>query len=156
MLKIELTQDKEMIVDNDDYIWLKDISCQFHHQGYAVHTKRIKNKIKQYLVHRMILGLTDSKIKVDHINGNKLDNRKSNLRIATTQQNGMNRTKIKKFTSKYKGVGWNKRNKKWRAIIYLNNKCIYIGAYKTELEAAKAYNKKAKELYGEFAKLNEV
>jgi hypothetical protein len=93
---------------------------------------------------------------IDHGNMNVLDNRKSNLRKCTIQQNACNREKPKHNTSGYKGVYWEKGLKKWRSAIRLNNKKIHIGCYEIKIEAAKAYNKKAKELFGEFARLNEI
>lgn len=153
---IKLTQDKEMLVDDEDYDILMENKCQYHHMGYAVTSKKINGEYKQFQVHRLILKLTTKDKAVDHINGNKLDNRKQNLRLATTQENGMNRAKHKKFTSEYKGVGWSKARNKWRATIYFNYKAIYIGIFNNEEDAAKAYNEKANELFGKFAKLNEV
>lgn len=93
---------------------------------------------------------------VDHINGDGLDNRKSNLRICNGSQNRCNKGKPKNNTSGYKGVTWHTPNKKWVAQIAVNGKHSYIGSFKTKEEAAKAYNKKAKELHGEFARLNNL
>ena len=91
---------------------------------------------------------------VDHINGNPLDNRKSNLRICTNAENQRNRGVNKNNTSGYKGVCWAKQNKKWKARIKHNGKLIHLGYYKDKEEAARAYDKKAKELHGEYAYLN--
>ena len=92
---------------------------------------------------------------VDHINRDRLDNRKCNLRIATTQQNGMNRTKCgSNYTSKYKGVS--KDKKKWIAQITKDGKRTLIGRYETQEEAARAYNQSAIETFGDFAWLNKV
>ncbi len=92
---------------------------------------------------------------VDHKNHNTLDNRKENLRICTRQQNMWNRKRTC-GTSKFKGVYWCNTNNKWISEVTLNSKKIYLGRYKTETEAAKAYNAKAKELFGEFACLNHI
>jgi len=91
---------------------------------------------------------------VDHINGNPLDNRKSNLRICTHAENSNNTGPRKNNTSGYKGVYWAKRNKRWLAQITHNGKQVYIGHYKDKEEAARAYDAKAKEFQGEFAYLN--
>lgn len=88
---------------------------------------------------------------VDHINGNKLDNRKSNLRICTDAENARNSSKK---SGNFKGVQWRSDKHKFRARIMDNGKEIFIGYFTNEIEAAKAYDTKAKELFGEFARLN--
>jgi len=104
-------------------------------------------------IHRLITGAPKG-MDIDHINGNPLDNRKSNLRICTHTENMRNRGANKNNTSGYKGVGWHKKGKKWGATIKHNYKSVYIGLYEDKEEAARAYDKKAKELHGEFAYLN--
>ena len=92
---------------------------------------------------------------VDHIDGDPTNNRRSNLRNCTQHQNSMNSRKRKNdASSKYKGVSWDKGRKKWRAYINLMRKQLFLGRFDNELEAARAYNDKAVELYGEFAHLN--
>jgi len=101
-------------------------------------------------MHREVLKVKDNEM-IDHINGNGLDNRKENLRLATRSQNMQNSKKRKKTSSKYKGVGWSKKTKKWRARIWtVSGKCIHIGYFVSELDAAKAYDEKAKELFGSY------
>lgn len=102
-------------------------------------------------MHRMLLKPPE-KFDVDHINGNGLDNRRSNLRICTREQNLRNR-KINK-TKGVKGVHWHETAEKWCAQITHNGKCQHIGLFQDRDEAAKAYDNKAKELFGEFANLN--
>lgn len=141
---------KVILIDIDDYNKLKDYKISLLKIGYAV--TYIKEKM--YYIHRLILNAKSNE-QVDHINGNPLDNRKCNLRLSNQNQNMHNMSKRKKKTSsKYKGVTWHKALKKWMAQIGYNSKHYYIGIYKNEKEAAIAYNKKAKELFGEFAKLN--
>jgi len=96
-------------------------------------------------------------VRTDHKEHNRFDNRKSKLRSCTFSQNGGNRLKNKTATHKYKGVKYNYRLDKeyWTAKITCNHKIYCLGCFNTELEAAKAYNKKALELYGEFACLNQ-
>lgn len=89
---------------------------------------------------------------IDHINGDKRDNRIENLRLCTRSENVMNRKKSKSNTSGYKGV--RQVGEKWEARIGYKYKLICIGTYETAEEAASAYDKKAFELFGDFAKLN--
>jgi hypothetical protein len=101
-------------------------------------------------MHRYIMKVPKGLV-CDHINHNGLDNRKSNLRICTRQQNTYNQRSQKGGSSKYKGVDWNKRQKKWRARIYYKRKFYYLGYFDNEVDAAKSYDKKAKEFFKEFA-----
>lgn len=105
-------------------------------------------------MHRHILGLFDPKICVDHKNGNTLDNTKNNLRACSPSENARNRKTVKHSTSGYKGVYWNKPTRKWFAHIKFNYKDLHIGSFDCKIEAAKAYDQKAKELHGDFARLN--
>ncbi len=92
---------------------------------------------------------------VDHINGDGLDNRKDNLRIVTIAENNYNKRKSKNVrSSQYKGVSIDKRTNRWRAIIYYKYRKINLGMFGDEIDAARAYDEAANELFGEFAKLN--
>ena len=96
---------------------------------------------------------------IDHKNGEPLDNRRLNLRYATTGQNSQNRVQSgiragKKMSSRFKGVVWRKDMGKWRSTIRCEKKVYYLGYYDSEIEAARAYDKKALELHKEFANLN--
>jgi hypothetical protein len=143
MKKIELTQGKFTLVDNKDFELLKQYSC-FYNQGYAW----VRINGKQILMHRFIMG--NPSFDIDHLNGDKLDNRRKNLRVCNASQNAANAKKRKGCSSKYKGVSWDKVKKNW--MVYANG--IYIGRFSNELQAAKTYDLKAKELFGEFAKVN--
>lgn len=117
---------------------------------------------KVYYVHRVVYCIyhkisLDCKIKIDHADGNPLNNSISNLRIATTSENGANKSKCKmKTSSKYKGVHYNIRMNKWVARIQKNKITTCIGVFNNEVEAALAYNNKALTLFGDFARLNEI
>jgi hypothetical protein len=104
-------------------------------------------------MHRMVVNAPKG-LFVDHINHNGLDNRKANLRICTNLQNLRNKRPKTGCTSEYKGVHWCKGRNKFRANIYLNKKAIHLGYFHDEIAAAKAYDEKARELFGEFAYLN--
>ena len=107
-------------------------------------------------LHHAIMGKPPKGLFVDHINHNGLDNRKDNLRFVTQAQNNQSSRSHKNSTSDYKGVFWLKQRNKWRALIGNKGKQIRLGDFTCEHEAALAYNKKAKELFGEYALLNEV
>lgn len=109
------------------------------------------------LAHRVIwamhVGTWDFAL-VDHRDLDPANNRLKNLREATKRQNGTNRLPKAGSSSRFLGVGWYKAAKKWKAAISVDNKSIYLGAFQTEEEAAMAYDLAAKEMHGEFARLN--
>jgi len=164
-----LTQNKETLVDDEDYEMLMEHKWYANKLGngkfYVMRSspRDSNGKRKTILMHRVITN-TPKGMQVDHINGNPLDNRRENLRTCTNQQNGMNRERTKNNKSGYKGVCYKKRTKNmineypkpWLARIKHNQKIIHLGYYKTKEEAALAYNKKAIELFGEYVKLNNV
>jgi hypothetical protein len=154
MKLIKLTQGRETIVDDEDYEYLNQWKWHFGSRRYAI--RSINCSKKKITMHSLLINCPKHKY-IDHINGNPLDNRKINLRLCTTQENQRNRksNETNKKISKYKGVS-KSLNKYWRSYIYLNGKQINIGSFKTEIEAAQAYNKKAIELFGEFARLNVI
>jgi len=97
---------------------------------------------------------TPSDMETDHRDGNGLNNQRENLRICTRQQNSQNGLAHKDSSSQFKGVSLKKGRHKWVACIMQNGKLAHLGYFDNEIEAAKTYNTKAKELFGEFAKLN--
>lgn len=117
-------------------------------------SRRINGKLIK--MHRFILGLEDPKICVDHINGNTLDNRISNLRICTWAQNLRNSAIKPSNKSGYKGVCFSEKLNRFRATIKVNYKQIHLGVFRTAIEAARAYNAAAILHHGEFARLNEI
>lgn len=159
MKEIPLTQGKVALVDDEDFGLLNKRKWFFEPQkksdtGYAVRSKRLSTGKRVWeRMHRLLLGLDlEDKKKVDHINGNGLDNRKKNLRTCTKMQNAHNQKKRSNNTSGYKGV--TKHSGKWRAAIGFKMRYYHIGLYDTPEQAAKAYDKKAKELYGDFVRPN--
>jgi len=117
------------------------------------HISTRKEGLNGTSLHRLILGLKPGDPDVDHIDSDGLNCQRSNLRLATNSQNQMNQRKTR-GTSSYKGVYWHKCDKKWMAYIKRDSRKIYLGCYAFEIEAAKAYDKKAKELFGDYARLN--
>ena len=154
---IPLTQGKFALVDKEDYptIILNNWCAQKRNSGfgyYAVRSIHLNNPKERVRIpmHRQILNAPDG-WEVDHINGDGLDNRKCNLRLCTRSQNGANRHKVR---GNFKGVCWYSRCNKWGASICHDRKRYHLGYFDKELEAAKAYDDKAIELFGEFARLN--
>lgn len=107
-------------------------------------------------MHRMVLQDASIKMHIDHINGDRLDNRRENLRVCTASQNSMNRGAQANNSSGYKGVIFDKNRVKWRAEICHGGKRLYLGRYNTAEEAAIAYNAAALKYHGEFAYQNVV
>lgn len=135
----------------DDISWWTTLLKNGKHQ--AINGSRGKTK---HILHRLIMGVTDSKQQIDHINNNVLDNRKSNLRICNNIQNSTNKPKYKSNTSGYKCVSWSVTSKKWRAYIVVNDKQKHLGVFENKHDAARAYNKAAIELFKEYAQLNVI
>jgi hypothetical protein len=157
MKEIKLTKGMVTLVDEVDFDYLNQSKWCVHrsHATFYAH-RRLHGKLIS--MHRVILERMGFKNfeQVDHINGNKLDNRRSNLRPATESQNQWNRTKLVNNKSGYKGVHWNKDRSKWRASIRFNRHLYHLGYFTDPIEAAKAYNDAAIEYHGEFAKLNAI
>lgn len=141
-------------VDPDDYLVLSRCNWCASDSGNGIHYAQRKDRKKTVLMHRFIMGVTDPNIFVDHINGDTLDNRRSNLRLCSRSQNNRNKTAHKNSTSKYLGVCWDKARSKWKSTIYVGNKVRHLGRFKNEVDAAHAYDKAARSEFGEFANLN--
>ena len=120
------------------------------HQNYV---KAMKGK-KTLLLHRVILGCDDKKMVVDHINHDKSDNRKANLRVVTQSQNIQNRGLIPNNTSGITGVHWHEHTHKWKAEIEVNGKKHYLGVFKDINDAKKARQEAEKKYFGEYAYKN--
>ena len=109
--------------------------------------KRVKVQL-----HRFLMGVTDPKVFVDHKDGNRFNNTRENLRLCSARQNAQNRAKRIDSSSAYKGVA--RKGKGWGAWITEEGTSVFLGAYPTAEAAAMAYDRKARQLYGEFAKVN--
>ena len=156
MNKIPLTQGKFAIVDDEDYEELSKYKWHYHknrmkYPGYAMRAIYIDGKQIILRMHRVILNISKNK-QGDHINGNTLDNRRSNLRVCTQKENNWNASKRKDNTSGYKGVHHFKG--KWAARIQVDNKRLFLGYYETVKEAAKGYDIAAKKYFDNYSKLN--
>lgn len=150
---------KSVIVDDDEWHRLMRYTLCVNKFDYV----GIRQSKNTKMLHRLIMNPPDDMI-VDHINGNTLDNRKENLRIVTAKQSSYNKRKYKRddSTSAYKGVFKVVRVQKsgtkvfFTAKICKDGKRMHLGCFDNEIDAARAYNTKAKELFGEFANLNDV
>lgn len=158
MKEIKLTQGKVALVDDEDFEYLNQFKWHSSRGRCTTYVSRYSYGNIQVLMHRVIMN-TPPHMQVDHIDHDGLNNQKVNLRNCTSTQNMVNRIK-RRGASQYNGVdihiikSKNKTYKYIRAVIKINRKQIYIGHYKTEKDAAVAYDKMAIKLYGEFANLN--
>jgi hypothetical protein len=143
------------LVDDEDFDWLSQwrwgLLCNGRYAGRGV---SVGGKNKTILMHRIIAQTPDG-METDHIDRNKLNNCRSNLRHSTISANRQNRI-IEKPRGMYTGVSWDKHRQKWRAEIKVNRKKQYIGHFTSEESAARAYNIKALELYGPGARINNI
>lgn len=160
MKKIKLTQGKFALVDACDYEYLnqwKWYTEKHRSTFYAVRNSKKDESKEQRLVrmHQVILQRMGIKFQqTDHVDGNGLNNCRSNLRAATCQENNFNRNTSKNNTSGCKGVSWHKRDQKWQVRIMINSKRIHLGYFDDIKDAARAYNQAAKKHFGKFARLN--
>jgi len=156
--RIWLGEERFAILDQHDYYHLGKLKWYFtgfDGKFYAVRNFTIDNiRTKIVSMHRELINAPKGLL-VDHKNGNSLDNRKSNLRLATRGQNLCNSKRNKdNCTSKYRGVSWHKRSRKWRIGLQSEGKCVVSKLFDNEIDAAKAYDEAAKKYHGEFARLN--
>ena len=156
--KIRLTEGKFAIVDPQDFYWLNNFDwCAKEYSGcfHAVRFNNHGDKEPMMLsMHREIMKPPDELL-VDHGNGDGLDNRRNNLRLATHAQNTHNRRKTRsKTSSKFIGVYFDKQTGRWAAKIKNHEKYIWLGRFDNEVDAARAYDKSAQKYRGEFARLN--
>ena len=155
-IQIELTQGKVAIIDDADwdlvsgYRWYA--MCVIGRLWYArTDIRRPDCKRSALMIHRLILGITDRKVHVDHIDGDGLNNRRSNLRACSHSENLRNHGANANNKSGFKGVSWREDRGKWRARIKVNRKEHSLGYYDTAEEAHMAYCRAAIEMHGEFA-----
>lgn len=160
MPTIQLTRGKEAIVSDEDLGYLIRRKWHAAKKGYAAcGANASEGFAKPAYMHRVIMermlgGPVPDKMQVDHINGDKLDNRRDNLRLVTNSQNHMNKNGMPKKSSSYKGVCREAWTGKWLAQIVKDGENTRLGRFTEEDDAARAYDEAAKKLFGEFAKLN--
>jgi hypothetical protein len=147
--RIPVTGGLYAYVDAADYEWLSQYTWTIVGTGYAGRYE----KGKRIFMHRQIMNPPKGMV-VDHTHGNRLDNTRANLHNCTPAENRRNRRKQRGTTSRYFGVYYNKSRDRWQAIIQIDGRSRYICSLTTELEAARAYDRKALELLGPAARLN--
>ncbi len=138
------------LVDDEDFVYL----CQWNwgFEGRYAYRRDYRTGAKIYL--HKVINKTPLGFMTDHINHDKLDNRKENLRTATRNQNEANKPKKLNCSSKYRGVCWHKQRSKWKAEIKVNQMKKHLGLFENEIEAAKAYDEAAMKAFGDYATLN--
>ena len=161
MIEIQITKGQTALIDDEDYEKISPFQWCCHGDGYAARGYHENGKLVILKMHHAVFGKPPAGYVVDHINGNRLDNRKCNLRFVTVQQNCFNSKKKKSPASAanpspYKGVTWRNDRSKWRSCITVGGQRLYLGLFETAQEAALAYNVAALKYHGEYAKLNEV
>jgi hypothetical protein len=153
-MRVPLTRGLHALVDEADYERVMAFKWSVRPDKKTAYAQRAivlpDGRTSTQQMHNFI---ADS-VGVDHINRNGLDNRRSNLRPATTSQNNANQGRRRDNTSGFKGVSWHASRKRWNARIGFQGKTISLGHYLTREEAARAYDQAAIEMYGEYAVLN--
>ena len=146
-----------VLIDEEDFNKLGKPRLAVYADGRGgVQNVRVLGQKKTVYLHKLIFGEVPPGYVVDHINRNVLDNRKSNLRLATVAQNNRNNDQRKYSTSGRKGVSWYSKLDCWRVAISVDGKKKHLGYYATVEEAAEAYTEAALKLYGEYSPLQPV
>lgn len=157
MIEIPLTQGKVAFIDDADFQLVSQFKWCAHNKRrktfYAVGTLPLgDNKFKNIKMHRLIMGVNDAAVWVDHIDGNGLNNTRANLRVCTREENQQNRPLNRNNKSGYKGVYLCTRSGRWIAKIMANRKQIQIGRFDTPELAHAAYLDAAARLHGDFSR----
>jgi hypothetical protein len=155
MALVELTQGKVAVIDTADISLIREYKWSAHHNFRRAHVWYAITQVRCQTVsmHRLILN-APSDLKVDHKDGDGLNNRRSNIRLVTDAQNCFNRTLRRDNQSGFKGVSFHARTGKWNTRIQRNGRQQSLGLFDSPEDAARAYDSAALELFGEFARPN--
>ena len=143
------------IVDDEDFDALDQYTWHVADNGYIRTFIGGRAQKKCVSMHRLIMNPPDD-FEIDHKDGNKLNNQRSNLRVSTRSENAKNIRRHKKFSSRFKGVSWSGKDQFWDASITVDGKSIFLGLFSSEIQAARAYNEGALKHFDEFASLNHI
>jgi HNH endonuclease/AP2 domain len=149
MKVIELTRGRATIVDDEDFEYLAQWRWHYTTVGYAMRSGKKGGKSFKVSMSRQIMAAPKD-LEVDHINGDKLDNRRENLRLCLPEENIRSRGPNKNNTSGYRGVTYSKKERKWLAQITFQRKLTRIGVFESPEEAHEAYKVAALKLHGDF------
>jgi hypothetical protein len=155
--EIPLTRGYVARIDDEDYeliaqrSWRADVR---EHTVYAKANSKVSGRRRTIYMHRLLAGVTDRRILVDHKDFDGLNNQRSNIRVATSSQNHFNQRRGSANTSGYKGVYWREDRGYWVANIKIDGRTKNLGRFLSPEDAARAYDAKATEVFGEFAHLN--
>lgn len=150
---LPLTRGFSALVDDSEYLCLAQWKWLYVGSGYAGRFVTANGKKSLVYLHRHLLN-PDPDQRVDHINGDRLDNRRDNLRLVTVRQNHQNRRCSSRSKSGYKGVCWHKAARKWDARITMQGVRVHLGYYSDAEKAALMYDAAARHLFGEYARPN--
>lgn len=158
--EVPLSNGGVALIDEADWPLIEGRTWRRGTTGYAIaetmySTDGVKRKAR-FRMHRVIVGVIPEGMEIDHINRNRLDNRRANLRVVTVSANRQNKTSVKGSSSKYLGVIFEQFTQCWRACLTKDYKVYRSRRFKTEEEAARAYNAMALEQHGAGARLNLV
>lgn len=157
-MEVKLKNNHTLLIDDADWNLVKNFKWTAHKKPpnncyYAIATDYSSGKKKTIYLHNLLIN-KPSAFTIDHINGDGLDNRRQNIRLATKSQNAGNQKLRANNKTGFKGVCFHKQHKLYMATIKVNYKGIHLGYFKTPESAAKAYDKAAIKHFGKFAKLN--
>lgn len=154
MKQMKLSNGSIVLLDDGDFANISKRKWHVSHNGYAIRRIELPSGTKKLVyMHKEIFG-DSGNFDIDHIDGNKLNNCRANLRLATRSFNNANSKPRVGCSSKYKGVAWVKNCRKWWAYINLHGKRTSLGYFNDETEAAMAYDAAAIDMFGEFARTN--
>lgn len=153
MKLIPVGEDRFATVSDQDYHLVADKTWFLSNKGYAISSTHVEGHIVNFYMHRVIAGVDGDQI-VDHRDRDRLNNTRENLRVCDHTLNNGNLPKRRGCVSRFKGVSWSKQKAKWHARIKFKGVSRNLGFFSDEVDAARAYNAAAPQVFGEFARLN--